>query len=190
MSLILTTPPAEEPLGLADLKAFLKVEGTEEDALIRAVAAAARAHLEAITGRVFVTQGWRILRDAWPAAGRLTLPLGPVASLDTVTVETEAGITGIPTGLFRLDGAALPPRLGWQPGSLPAPAVPLAGIAIDVTAGFGAAAAVPPPLVQAIRLLAAYWFEHRSLVTVGHEVAVMPRMVAELVAPFIARRLA
>lgn len=190
MSLILTAPPAEEPLALADLKAFLKVDGTEEDGLIASVAAAARAHLEAATGRVFVTQGWRILRDAWPAAGRLTLPLGPVASLDAVTVEAAAGTVSVPTGRFRLDGAGLPPRLAWQPGSLPAPAVPLAGIAIDVTAGFGAAAAVPPPLVQAIRLLAAYWFDNRSLVTVGHEVAVMPRMVADLVAPFIARRLA
>jgi uncharacterized phiE125 gp8 family phage protein len=68
--------------------------------------------------------------------------------------------------------------------------VPLAGIAIDVIAGFGAPAAVPPALVQAVRLLAAYWFDNRSLVTVGHEVAVMPRMVADLVAPFVARRLA
>jgi uncharacterized phiE125 gp8 family phage protein len=190
MSLILTQPPAAEPLALADLKAFLKVEGPEEDGLIQSVAAAARAHLEALTGRAFVTQGWRIRRDAWPPAGRMALPIGPIASLDAVTVETAAGTVSVPLARFRLDGAALPPRLGWQPGSLPVPGLPLAGIAIDVTAGFGAPDAVPPALVQAVRLLAAYWFDNRSLVTVGHEVAVMPRMVADLVAPFVARRLA
>lgn len=188
--MILTQPPAAEPLALADLKAFLRVEGSEEDGLIQSVAAAARAHLEATTGRAFVSQGWRIVRDAWPPTGRLTLPVGPVASLDAVTVETADGQVSVPLDRFRLDGAAVPPRLAWQPGSVPAPAEPLAGIAIDVTAGFGSPADVPPALVQAVRLLAAYWFDNRSLVTVGHEVAVMPRMVSDLVAPFLARRLA
>lgn len=188
--MILTQPPAAEPLSLADLKAFLRVEGTEEDGLVQSVAAAARAHLEAMTGRAFVTQGWRIRRDAWPAAGRMTLPIGPVASLEAVTVETADGAVNVPLDRFRVDGAALPPRLGWQPGSVPAPAVPLAGIAIDVAVGFGTPAEVPPALVQAVRLLAAYWFDNRSLVTVGHEVAVMPRTVSDLVAPFVARRLA
>lgn len=188
--MILTQPPAAEPLALADLKAFLRVEGSEEDGLIQSVAAAARAHLEATTGRAFVSQGWRIGRDAWPANGRLALPIGPVASLDAVTVETTDGAVSVPLDRFRLDGAAVPPRLAWQPGSVPSPAMPLAGIAIDVTAGFGSPAEVPPAIVQAIRLLAAYWFDNRSLVTVGHEVAVMPRTVSDLVSPFLARRLA
>ena len=89
MSLIQTAPPAGEPLGLADLKAFLRLDGVEEDALVLATAAAARAHLEAMTGRLFLRQGWRILRDAFPPTGRLTLPIGPILSLDAVTVAGD-----------------------------------------------------------------------------------------------------
>ncbi len=190
MSLILTSPPAAEPLSLAELKAFLRVDGTEEDGLIGSVASAARAHLEALTRRAFVTQGWRILRDAWPPTGFLALPLGPVRSLDAVTVTTAEGAVAVPTDRFRLDGTAVPPRLAWRVGEVPQPAPRLAGIALDVTAGFGPPEDVPPPLLQALRLLAAYWFENRSLVSVGHEVAVMPRMVQDLVAPFVTRRVA
>lgn len=190
MSLILTQPPAAEPLPLADLKAFLKVDGAEEDSLLASIATAARAHLEALTAKAFVTQGWRIVRDAWPAHGRMTFPIGPVASLDAVTVTGAAGPVVLPLDLFGLDGQGLPPRLAWTPGSVPAPAVRMSGIAVDVTAGYGGPEDVPAPLVQAVRLLTAHWFENRSLVTIGHEVAVMPRTVEALIAPFIARRAA
>jgi uncharacterized phiE125 gp8 family phage protein len=191
MSLIQTIPPAGEPLALADLKAFLRLDGAEEDALVAATAAAARAHLEAMTGRLFLAQGWRIRRDTWPPTGRLILPIGPIRSLDAVTVTGEGGSSiAVPVDRFALDGTAAPPRLAWRAGSLPQPATPLAGIAIDVTCGFGAAADVPPSLLQALRLLTAHWFENRSLIAVGHEVAVIPRMVEDLVAPFIMRRIA
>lgn len=190
MSMTLTRPPVAEPVALADLKAFLKVVGSEEDGLIGSIAAAARAHLEALTARAFVTQGWRILRDAWPAHGRLTLPIGPVASLDAVTVTAAGGAAAVPPALFALDGSALPPRLAFAPGAVPQPAVRAAGIAIDITAGYGGPQDVPPPLAQAVRLLTAHWFENRALVAVGHEVAVVPRTVEALVAPFIARRVA
>ncbi|MCA0316758.1 MAG: head-tail connector protein [Proteobacteria bacterium] len=190
MSLTLISPPEAEPLPLADLKAFLKVDGAGEDALIGSIATAARAHLEALTAKAFVTQGWRIRRDAWAAHGRMTFPIGPVASLDAVTVTRVAGEVSLPLDLFRLDGDGLPPRLSWTPSAVPMPAVPMAGIAIDVTAGYGGPGDVPAPLVQAVRLLAAHWYENRTLVTVGHEVAVMPRTVEALIAPFLVRRVA
>jgi uncharacterized phiE125 gp8 family phage protein len=190
MSLILTTPPAAEPVSLAELKAFLKVDGTEEDALIGSIAAAARAHLEALTAKAFVTQGWRIRRDAWAMHGRLTFPIGPVRSLDAVTVTRATGEVILPLDQFRLDGDGLPPRLSWTPSLVPAPAVPMAGIAIDITAGYGAADDVPAPLKQAVRMLAAHWFENRALVGAGRDAAVMPRTVEALIAPFLVRRAA
>jgi uncharacterized phiE125 gp8 family phage protein len=190
MSLILTIPPAAEPVALAELKAFLKVDGTDEDALIGQVATAARAHLEALTAKAFVTQGWRIRRDAWPIHGRLSFPIGPIASLDGVSVTTATGELSLSLDQFRLDGEGLPPRLSWTPSVVATPAVPMAGIAIDITAGYGAPAAVPAPLKQAVRLLTAHWFENRMLVSIGHEVAVMPRTVEALIAPFLVRRAA
>lgn len=190
MSLYRIEPPAAEPVALADLKAFLKLDGPEEDVLLNSVAMAARAHLEALTQKVFITQRWRITRDSWPASGRFALPVGPVASLDRITVDAGGGPGEIDLAGIALDGPGLPPRLAFRPRSLPVPAVPLGGIAIEVTAGYGGPDDVPAPLVQAVRLLAAHWFENRTLVTVGHEVAVMPRGIEALIAPFQVRRVA
>lgn len=190
MSLYRIEPPAAEPVALADLKAFLKLDGPEEDALITSVAMAARAHLEALTQKVFVTQKWRITRDSWPASGRIALPVGPITGLDRVTVDAGSGPVEIDLAGLTLDGWGQPPRLAYRPRSLPVPAVPLGGIAIEVTAGFGGPEDVPAPLVQAVRLLAAHWFENRTLVSIGHEVAVMPRGIEALIAPFQVRRVA
>lgn len=190
MSLTLIAPPAEEPVALADLKAFLKIDGADEDALLATLIRAARAHLEALTARGFVTQTWRIARDAWPAHGRMSLPIGPVASLDAVMVTGAAGPVSVSPDLFALDGAGTPPRLAWAPGSLPAPAVAMAGIAVDVTVGWGEAADVPPALVQAVRLLAAHWFENRVPASPRDDIAVLPRTVEALIAPFLPRRVA
>ncbi|WP_439573054.1 head-tail connector protein [Phreatobacter sp.] len=190
MSLYRIEPPAAEPVTPADLKAFLKLDGAEEDALIASVAMAARAHLEALTQKVFITQRWRITRDSWPASGRIALPIGPVTSLDRVTVDAGEGPEDLALTGLTLDGLGQPPRLAFRPRSLPVPAVPLGGIAIEVTAGFGGPDDVPAPLVQAVRLLAAHWFENRTLVGIGHEVSVTPRGIEALIAPFQVRRVA
>lgn len=189
MSLTLLESPAVEPLAVDALKLFLKIDDEAEDALIADVARAARRHVEDVTGTRLITQRWRITRDAWPPSGRLTLPFGPVQSLDDVVVTGPTGPASIDTARFALDGAASPPRLAYAPGSLPEPAVPVAGIRLDVTVGFGDPADVPEQILQALRLLTGHWLENRSLIAVGHEVAVLPRMVEALLAPFATRRL-
>ena len=51
MSAILLTAPAAEPWSVADAKAFLRVEHDDDDAIIAALIAAARNHVEALTRR-------------------------------------------------------------------------------------------------------------------------------------------
>jgi uncharacterized phiE125 gp8 family phage protein len=189
MSLTVLEPPAVEPLTVGELKLFLKIDDDAEDELIADIARAARRHVEDVTGKLLITQRWRIRRDAWPPSGRLALPFGPVQSLDAVTVTGPSGAVAVDIARFVLDGASAPPRLAYEPGSLPAPAVPVAGISLDVTAGFGGPADVPDPILQALRLVTGHWLENRSLLSVGHEAAVLPRMVEALLAPFVTRRL-
>ena len=189
MSLTLLDPPAVEPLTVGELKLFLKIDDDAEDQLIADIARAARRHVEDVTGKLMITQRWRIRRDAWPPSGRLALPFGPVQSLDEVVVTGPSGPGAVDPAHFVLDGVSAPPRLAYARGSLPEPAVPVAGISLDVTVGFGDPADVPDPILQALRLLTGHWLENRSLIAVGHEVAVLPRMVEALLAPFMTRRL-
>ena len=183
MPSILLTAPVVEPLSLDEAKAFLRVENGDDDDVITALVAGSRIHVEAQTRRALITQSWRISTDAWPLGGRLRVRPAPLQALAAVRVYDAGGIArAIDTGVFVVDLAAS--ALAFAPWALPAPGRTVAGIEIDVTVGYGAAAAeVPEPLRHAIRLLTAHWYENRGLVAAG-TVSTLPVNVAALIAPY------
>jgi uncharacterized phiE125 gp8 family phage protein len=68
---------------------------------------------------------------------------------------------------------------------LPRPGRAVAGIEIDVEAGYGATASdVPEPLKQAIRQLVTHWYENRGAGPPDENALRMPASVAALVAPY------
>ncbi|MHA0111195.1 head-tail connector protein, partial [Klebsiella pneumoniae] len=74
MPATLLTPPLSEPVALADVKAELRLETGDEDALVERMLIAARAHIETVTRRVLVTQTWRVFIDVWPPLTRYAEP--------------------------------------------------------------------------------------------------------------------
>lgn len=179
----LLTAPAVEPLTLAEAKAFLRVEVSDDDDLIAALIASARIHVEAQTRRALITQSWRIVADAWPAEGRLAVRPAPLQELTAARVYDAYGVAQpVDVQAFVPDIAAS--QLAFAPWALSQPGRLAAGIELDVTVGYGAAAGdVPEPLRQAIRLLVAHWYEKRGLAAVG-AVTVLPTTVAALIAPY------
>lgn len=186
MSAILLTPPAAEPLSLADARDFLRVAHDDDDDAIAALIAAARLHIEAHTRRALITQNWRLVRDCWPASGTLTLLPAPVRALEAVRLlAVDGAAQELDLGALVLDASAAPARLRFARDALAQPARPFAGIEIDIEAGYGAAATdVPAPLRHAIRLLVAHWYENRALVKASGEVAAIPASVLSLAAPY------
>lgn len=186
--MLLTAPPAVEPVALDEAKAWLRLQGGDDDDLVRSLLVSARLLVEAQTRRLLVTQGWRLTFDAWPATRRLHLPLTPFQGLGAIAVASADGtMQALSPALYELDPAPLAPRLCLAP-LLPAPGRELAGISIDVTAGYGSAPAdVPAPLRQAILMLAARWFENRGDAPTDTEI--MPAAIDALILPFRARRL-
>jgi len=65
----LITAPTEEPVSLAEAKAHLRVDISDDDALIGAMIVAARQEAEAACRRAFVSQQWKLLLDRFPAPG-------------------------------------------------------------------------------------------------------------------------
>jgi uncharacterized phiE125 gp8 family phage protein len=70
---MILTAPVAEPLALDEARAFLRADTNDDDELIASLIAAARTHVEALTRRALITQGWRLTLDAWPADGRRRL---------------------------------------------------------------------------------------------------------------------
>lgn len=183
MPSMLLTPPPGEPLSLAEAKQFLRVAHADDDAVISALIAAARAHVEAITRRMLLTQTWRLVLDAWPANGRIVLRSGPLQSVLAVQVfDADGGAQALEVARFVVDAAAN--AIAAPRGALPVPGRSQAGIALDVLCGYGAEAGdVPADLRQALRLLVAHSYEHRGITAVGGAVA-LPAGFHALIAPY------
>jgi uncharacterized phiE125 gp8 family phage protein len=183
MTPILIAPPAVEPLGLDETKEWLRVDGVAEDELIGALIASARLVVESLTRRFLVSQTWRLVFDAWPATG-VALPFSPVRAAIVRVYDASGDAVLLPPDAYSLDHRSGDVRLRFS-GPAPQPGRPVAGLEIDVEAGFSAdAAGVPAPLRQAMRLLVARWYENRGDVETDADMARMPAPVAALVAPY------
>lgn len=163
MTLVQLTSPSVEPVALSDFKAHARIDNDEEDALIAAMLLAARAHIETLSGKVFVTQTWRIIADEVPPDGRISLLLRPIQSIDAITVYDSSGS---PTSLEPEDwlgdlGGRWPRLMLRRPAATRMRA--MNGIEIDVTAGYGPSGFdVPAVLRHAIVMLASHWYAHRA----------------------------
>lgn len=189
MTYAMLSPPAAEPLTLAETKAHLRLDGGEEDALILSLIAVAREHLERETGLCLIERPMRLYRDGWPETGPLPILHGPVKSVMAVTVydgngdAAQMAIEG-----HRLDGASHPARL-WLV-IRPAPGAALNGIEIDFIAGFGPTGAqVPDALKRALLMHVALMFAFRGAVAADSQPVAVPDGYERLVAPFRLRRL-
>jgi len=184
MSAYLLTPPVAEPLSVADAKSFLRVEHSDDDAIIASLISAARNHVEALTRSGLITQTWRLVLDRWPDGGRIRPRIGPLRALTAARVFNAAGeASAIDTEIFVIDKAAW--AIASPSWSLPVPGRSVAGIELDLQVGFGAAGSdVPPVLLQAIRTLVAHWYENRGLIAIGQSVAMMPASVNAMISSY------
>ncbi|MDX2095170.1 MAG: phage head-tail connector protein [Alphaproteobacteria bacterium] len=92
-SLRLIASPANEPLTLAQAKAFLRIEHNADDEPLARAITAARLAAEQFMKMALLPQTWEY-RRANPASSRLALPFGPAESVVSVTLTDEAGVSG------------------------------------------------------------------------------------------------
>ena len=184
MSLVQLTSPAIEPVALADFKAHARIDGEDENALLSAMLLAARAHIETLSGKVMITQGWRILADEVPSDGHLALLVRPLQSVDSVVIYDARGTADYldPQDWLADLGGRWPRLMLRRPAATRMRAIN--GIEIDVTAGYGNTGLdVPAVLRHAILMLATHWYAHRAT---GFDFATAgePDGLFELIEPF------
>lgn len=164
-SLVVVTPPAEEPITLAEAKAHLRVDGTDEDTLIGSYITAARLKCEEISRRAFVTQTLAMVMDCWPETNIIELVRPPLISLTSVIYKDSAGApTTWPSSNYVIDTVSIPGRLALASNAM-WPGVtlyPIGGLKVTYQAGYGLSAAVPELYKQAVKLLTAYYYENRE----------------------------
>jgi uncharacterized phiE125 gp8 family phage protein len=179
MSLQLITPPSSEPVALADAKAFLKVDVTDDDALIGSLITAARARTEWHTGRALMTQSWVLWLDLWPICGIIEIPLPPLVGVTQVaTYALDDTMQVIDPATYIVDAASQPARIAQRkpfPPPLLPPLRPVNAVSIAFNAGYGDATAVPIAICQAIKCIVADLYTNRgdANAVVGPEAAAL-----------------
>lgn len=158
-------PCSEGPVDVLLLKGHLRIEPQhwQDDELLAHYLDAATDFVETATARGVRGSQWEIVLDGFPD-GILTLPVGPVVSLDLIDYRGQGGSTvtldlaAVRLDLSRIEARVLP-ILGW-----PTPESDIAAVTVRWTVG---ATICPPKLKQAILLLAGHWFDHRSILSDG-----------------------
>lgn len=186
MPMQLITPPAAEPVALAEAKLHLRVDFDEDDALIQALISAARQAAEMLTQRQLVTARWRMVLDSFPGCGLMGVPAGqtftlpghsilipksPLQSVLEIRYLDMAGVLQVmPSAHYTVDKACEPARITPVFGQIWPVALPQIGaVSVTFDAGYGSAADVPEGLKSWIKLRLGSLYAHRE------EVASMAR---------------
>jgi len=173
MALKLLTPPALPCVSLAEAKAHCRVDtlGTEEDALLTSLVAAATQDAEHLMQRAIMPQQWLLTLDAFPP-DCIELRRPPVTAVDAVryAAADTGALTTLTAGAdYQVDladeyTARVAPAYGkgW-----PAARVHLGAVQVQFTCGWASAAAVPAVVRQWILLRVGAFYENREAWTLG-----------------------
>ena len=141
-----------------------------QDAVLETYLRAAMAAIEARTGKVLITRAYTWTLTAWRDLASQALPVGPVGAITSLTITDRLGADEVVNAdRYILEPDLHRPKL--VSTGICLPAIPVAGqVEIGFDAGFGPDwSDIPADLSQAVLMLAAYFYEHRSDVGMGQD---------------------
>lgn len=181
MTLINLGGDGAEPVPLADLKAWCRIERDDEDTLIGSLGKAARETIEAETRLMLVRRGFRLLVDPVPGDGWVEVRRHPVEAVTSVVAYDAAGV---PVE-FGPGEAVIERALGIEAIRVSRRVIEAAANAVEIefTAGL-AAGDVPEGLRLAIKRIVSASYELRAAVPVGQQPGVVPAAARALISPY------
>lgn len=179
MAITTHTPPAQEPVTLAEAKLACAIDTdlTEHDSLLSTLLIpAAREQCEHLLGRALINQVLDCTLDAFPAAG-IELPRLPVQGIVAVDYLDADGVQQtVPDTDYVLDVASdveawVRPVTAWPQALCSTNAV-----RVRYTAGYGATGtAVPANIRWWILQRVATLYRYREAIQAGTSIAALPR---------------
>jgi len=176
-SLTRQTGPAVEPVSVAEAKAHLRVDTSDDDTYIGTLITAGREWCEQYLDRTLVNTQWVMRFDSFPPDGThdIELPRPPMATAGTTTAVAltftyENGTTATySTASYRVDRNSTPGAVKTLYGQTWPPHL-MDDNAVSVTwwAGYGAAgSSVPAAIRHAILMIVGILYEKRAAAESG-----------------------
>lgn len=187
------TPPTSEPVTVSEMKLHLRVDHSEEDALIATLISSARQYVEEYCQITLMTTNLQLVSDLWPTMDTgikpdtILLPMPPLQSnVVTITYKGSDGSTNnLDDSLYDVDIYSTPGRVFPVYGEeWPDLRAEPHAVVITYVAGYSSAANVPAALKTAIKMVAADWFRNRETNIQGTIVTELPLGVQSILAPY------
>jgi len=180
MGIRVITPPASEPVTLAEVKTFVRIDGTTDatanmadDALLASLLTSAREEAENITRRAFLPTVLELSLGKFPRGNMdfIELPRPPLISVSSVAYVDTAGVTQTMDPTFYTTASpsdGIPDVLFLVFRSWPATALVPSAVRIRYTAGWPDAASVPENIKTWIKLRTATLWANRESFIAGN----------------------
>jgi len=160
-----TVAPSVEPVAVDEARDHLRIDTTDDDALLQSYIIAARTHAENITNRQLVRATFTLKFDQFPAF--IVCPRPPLSSVTSITYTDTAGDTQtFSSDSYSADTNSDPGRIDLAYGeSWPSTRGDHNNIVVTFVAGYGTAATdVPEPIRVAMLMMVGHWYENREAV--------------------------
>ncbi len=185
--LALKTPPGTEPITQAEAKAHLRITHANDDTYIDTLIVAARKMFEARARRQLVTATFNLYFDRFPRI--IYLPRPPALTVESIKYFDDVGVeqtlasTEYQLDITRAVGRILNETTNTAT-STDWPTTEIGrtqAVNVEYTCGYGAAAAVPEDIKQALLMALEHWYVFRAPVVAGVTVAKVPNTVDAII---------
>jgi uncharacterized phiE125 gp8 family phage protein len=188
-NLIVTTPPASEPVTLADARLHCRVEISDDDALISALITAAREYCEKEVRRAFITRSYQLRMTRFPYSvpiayypfytlermpnqlfGTIELPRPPLISVDAVKyIDANGTLQTLDPTLYQVESGGVCQGLITPAYGLlfPVTRYEMGAVQVNFTAGYSDPTQIPSSLKAAMKLCIGHWYRNREAVSEG-----------------------
>lgn len=188
MTLKLQTAATLLPVSLAEAKLHLRVDVTDDDALITSLIGAATLDAEHLMGRAVMPQKWQLMLDSFiqqppvqhyqvvSSVQALDLQRPPVTGVDSIKYVNSSGVlTTVDPSVYQfVSGSDYTARVVPAYGqSWPTPRLQPEAVQIVFSCGYADAASVPEPIKAWIKLRIGGLYENRESVVIDTRVAMI-----------------
>lgn len=185
MSVRVITAPSTNPVTLAEAKAHLSVDFSDDDDIINVFIEAATDYAQKWTGRAFVQQSLEYISSSFPADGDpIELPMPPLISVSGVFYSQDGVETEVDASEYLVDAGSDPAIIS-SLGAWPTLSGTVNKVIVRYAAGYltddsPSVGDVPGSIRVAILLLVGTLYANRETVVVGQVPIKMPWSAEQL----------
>jgi uncharacterized phiE125 gp8 family phage protein len=186
MQIRLKTEPDGEPLSVSELEGWLRLDTAEENEIIAGLIVAARQQAESFTNRALLRQAWELVLSGFHT-NEIKLPFPKLLQVVSVKYyDSNNQLKTLSSADYQVVSDAVVGLIKptWDRSSWPSTYTREDAVVIEFQAGFGDREDIPEPILTAMKLLVAHYYENRQPVVTGTIVAQMPMLVGFLLSPY------